>query len=225
MDKMGNRNRLWVFVGLVTVAFAITLAMIVSHRLSDEAFGVLIGIVGGMGATVLASASYLLVTAFGRRGYPPQSLRAAGGLTLKVWFDDDVSQPLLKLYDSKTNVDVVVVIWPEEVEALIAALTEAMEMLAGTPAEPVSLPQIPSLTDAETALAESEYRCGYRDGWIQAVRAMYDLMSNRQLTWQAAYAVCWRHWETTLLPWMWPNRTRNTTTMKQGDFRNVSHSV
>ena len=154
MDKMGNRNHLWVFVGLVTTAFAITLAMIVSHRLSDEAVGVLIGIVGGMGATVLASASYLLVTTFGRRGPPPQTLRT----------------------------------------------TE-------TPTEPVSLSQIPSLTDAETALAESEYQCGYRDGWIQAAGAMCDLMSNRQLTWQAAHAVCWHHWETTLLPWMWPNRT------------------
>ncbi len=148
MGKMGSRNRLWIFVGMVTTVFAITLAMIVGRRLDDEAVGVLIGIVGGVGATVLASASYLLVASFGRRGPPPQP-----------------------------------------------------------PTEPVSLSQIPSLTDAETALAESEYRCGYRDGWIQAVGTMYDLMSNRQLTWQAAHAVCWRHWETTLLPWMWPNRT------------------
>jgi hypothetical protein len=210
MDKMDNRHRLWVFVGLVTAAFAITLAMVVGHRLNDEALGVLIGIVGGVGATVLASASRLLVAAFARRGCPPQTLRAAGGLALKVWFDDDVSQPLLKLCDSKTNIDVVV-IWPEEVEPLIATLAEAMEMLAETP---VSLSQIPSLTDAETVLAEGEYRCGYRDGWIQAVGAMCDLMNNRQLTWQAAHAVCWRHWETTLLPWMWPNQTRNTATIK-----------
>ena len=172
MDTMGNRNRLWIFVGLVTVALAITLAMVVSRRLSDEAFGVLIGIVGGMGVTVLASVSYLLIAARGHRGPPPQTLRT----------------------------------------------TE-------TPTEPVSLSQIPSFTDAETALAESEYRCGYRDGWIQAVGAMCNLMSNRQLTWQAAHAVCWRHWETTLLPWTWPDRTRNTTIMKQGGFGNVSHSV
>ncbi len=155
MNKIGNHNRLWVFVGLVTAAFVITLAMVVGHRLNDEALGVLIGIVGGMGATVLASASYLLVAARGHRGPSPQTLRT----------------------------------------------TE-------TPAEPVSLSQIPSLTDAETVLAESEYRCGYRDGWIQAAGTMCDLMSNRQLTWQAAHAVCWRHWETTLLPWMWPNRTK-----------------
>ncbi|MCP4540398.1 MAG: hypothetical protein GY832_24940 [Chloroflexi bacterium] len=154
MDKMGNRNRLWIFVGMVTTVFAITLAMIVGRRLDDEAVGVLIGIVGGVGATVLASACYLLVASFGHRGPPPQPLRT----------------------------------------------TEPS-------AEPVSLSQIPSLTDAETALVESEYRCGYRDGWIQAVGAMCDLMSNRQLTWQAAHAACWRHWETTLLPWMWPNRT------------------
>jgi len=172
MDRMDNRNRLWVFVGLVTVAFAITLAMVIGRRLDDEAVGVLIGIVGGVGATVLASASCLLVTTFGRQRHPSQPLRT----------------------------------------------TE-------TPTEPVSLSQIPSLTDAETALAESEYRCGYRDGWIQAVGAMCDLMSNRQLTWQAAHAICWHHWKTTLLPWMWSDRTRNTTTMKQGGFRNVSHSV
>lgn len=159
MDKMSNRHRLWAFVGLATVAFAIALAMVTVRRLDDEALGVLIGIVGGAGATVLVSASYLRVTAFGRQGHPPQILRT----------------------------------------------TE-------TPAEPVSLSQIPSLTDTETILAEGEYQRGYRDGWIQAAGAMCDLMSNRQLTWQAAHAICWRHWETTLLPWMWPNRTRNTTT-------------
>jgi hypothetical protein len=159
MDKMSNRHRLWVFVGLVAVACAITLAMVTVRRLDDEALGVLIGIVGGAGATVLVTTNCLRVAAFGHRGHPPQPLRT----------------------------------------------TE-------TPAEPVSLSQIPSLTDAENVLAEGEYQRGYRDGWIQATEAMCNLMSNRQLTWQAAHAICWRHWETTLLPWMWPNRTRNTTT-------------
>jgi hypothetical protein len=161
MDKMGSYNRLWAFVGLATVAFAITLAMITGHRLDDEALGVLIGIAGGAGATILVTTNYLFTAAFDRRRHPPQTLRTKG-----------------------------------------------------TPAGPVSLPQIPSLTDAEVVLAEGEYQRGYRDGWIQAAEAMGDLMSNRQLTWQAAHAICWRHWETTLLPWMWPNRTRNTTTMK-----------
>ncbi len=66
--------------------------------------------------------------------------------------------------------------------------------------EPLALSQIPSLTDAEIVLAEGEYQRGYRDGWIQAVGTMGDLMSNRHLTWQAAHAICWHHWETTLLP-------------------------
>jgi hypothetical protein len=66
--------------------------------------------------------------------------------------------------------------------------------------EPPALSQIPSLTDAEIVLAEGEYQHGYRDGWIQAVGTRGDLMNNRQLTWQAAHAICWHHWETTLLP-------------------------
>ncbi len=156
MGKVSDRNRPWALAGLVATILAVASAMVVGHRLNGEALGVLIGIVGGAGATVLASASRLLVVALGRRGRS-----------------------------------------------------------AETPAGPVSLSQIPSLTDAETVLAEDEYRRGYRDGWIQAAGTMCDLMDNRQFTQQAAHAACWRHWETTLLPWMWSDGTRNNDKMRR----------
>jgi hypothetical protein len=203
MDKC---SRLWVFVGLVAAAFAIALAMAAGRRLDDEALDVLIGIAGGVGATVLAGAGRLLGAQQRHRGHPLQTLRATDGLAVEVWSGDDVSRPLLKLRNLAKTGDAVVdvvVIWPAEVEPLVATLAEALEILGSEPAGPVLLSQIPSLTDAEVVLAEGEYRRGYRDGWIQAAGAMGDLMGDRQLTWQAAYAVCWRHWETALLPWTW----------------------
>jgi hypothetical protein len=52
------------FVGLVVVAFAVTLAVIVGNRLSEEALGVLAGAVCGVGAAIPTS---LIVVAVTRR--------------------------------------------------------------------------------------------------------------------------------------------------------------
>ncbi|MBL7063270.1 MAG: hypothetical protein ISS49_03540 [Anaerolineae bacterium] len=68
MDERQNRNggwsRLKIFAGLVVMAFAVTLAVIVGNRLSDEALAVLAGAVCGVGAAIPTS---LLVVAVTRR--------------------------------------------------------------------------------------------------------------------------------------------------------------
>lgn len=57
-------RRLKLFAGLVVLAFAVTLAVIVGNRLSDEALGVLAGAVCGVGAAIPTS---LIVVAVTRR--------------------------------------------------------------------------------------------------------------------------------------------------------------
>lgn len=57
-------GRAKVFVGLLAVAFAVTLAVVTSNRLSDEALGVLAGAVCGVGAAIPTS---LLVVAVSQR--------------------------------------------------------------------------------------------------------------------------------------------------------------
>jgi anti-sigma factor RsiW len=68
-----NRDHSWkklkLFAGLVALAFAVTLALIVGNRLSDEALGVLAGAVCGVGAAIPTS---LLVVAVSRRREEPQ---------------------------------------------------------------------------------------------------------------------------------------------------------
>ena len=68
MDETMNRsrggNRLRIFAGLVALAFAVTLAVIVGGRLSDEALAVLAGAVCGVGAAIPTS---LLIVAVSRR--------------------------------------------------------------------------------------------------------------------------------------------------------------
>ena len=64
MDRGGRGNRLKIFAGLVTMAFAVTLAVIVGNRLSDEALAVLSGAVCGVGAAIPTS---LLIVAVSRR--------------------------------------------------------------------------------------------------------------------------------------------------------------
>lgn len=63
-QKRGGSGRLKVFTGLVVLAFAVTLAVIVSRRLSDEALAVLAGAVCGVGAAIPTS---LLIVAVSRR--------------------------------------------------------------------------------------------------------------------------------------------------------------
>jgi len=68
MDERDNRNSGWrrlkTFIGLVTLVFAVTLAVIVGNRLSDEALAVLAGAVCGVGAAIPTS---LLIVAVSRR--------------------------------------------------------------------------------------------------------------------------------------------------------------
>jgi hypothetical protein len=68
MDETMDRGRGWghmrVFAGLVTMAFAVTLAVVVGRRLSDEALAVLAGAVCGVGAAIPTS---LLIVAVSRR--------------------------------------------------------------------------------------------------------------------------------------------------------------
>lgn len=66
MDTSRNhtRNRLQTFVGLTVIAFAVTLALVVGNRLSDEAMAVLAGAVCGVGAAIPTS---LLVVVVSRR--------------------------------------------------------------------------------------------------------------------------------------------------------------
>lgn len=60
----GRWGRLRTFVGVVSVAFAITLALVVGNRLTAEALGVLAGAVCGVGAAIPTT---LIVVAVTRR--------------------------------------------------------------------------------------------------------------------------------------------------------------
>jgi hypothetical protein len=70
MEEMKQRSpsvswgRAKVFAGLLALAFAVTLAIVTSNRLSDEALGVLAGAVCGVGAAIPTS---LLVVAVSQR--------------------------------------------------------------------------------------------------------------------------------------------------------------
>ena len=68
MNERQNRDnsgdRLKIFAGLASLAFAVTLAVIVGNRLSDEAMAVLAGAVCGVGAAIPTS---LIVVAVSRR--------------------------------------------------------------------------------------------------------------------------------------------------------------
>ena len=68
-------GRLRVFAAVVTVAFAMTLALVVGNRLSDEALGVLAGAVCGVGAAIPTS---LIVVGVTRRRDGPDSRQALG---------------------------------------------------------------------------------------------------------------------------------------------------
>ncbi len=57
-------ERLKIFAGLAAMAFAVTLAVIIGNRLSDEALAVLAGAVCGVGAAIPTS---LLIVAVTRR--------------------------------------------------------------------------------------------------------------------------------------------------------------
>jgi len=79
MDERGEHNKSWrrlkVFAGLAVVAFAVTLAVVVGNRLSDEALAVLAGAVCGVGAAIPTS---LLIVAVSRRRDEPRVQPAVG---------------------------------------------------------------------------------------------------------------------------------------------------
>lgn len=49
---------------------------------------------------------------------------------------------------------------------------------------------------------EREYRRGFRDGWVIAIDANYDLMFKSKMTREAAYNKLWNHWEKGLWDWL-----------------------
>lgn len=61
---------------------------------------------------------------------------------------------------------------------------------------------IPQPTQEEENEREREYRRAYRDGWVQAIDAMHDLMFQDRLSRQAAYDRCWEHLNGPLLEWL-----------------------
>jgi hypothetical protein len=65
MGEMGNRNHSWnrlkIVAGLMGITFAVTLALIVGYRLSDEALAVLAGAVCGVGAAIPTSLLVIMV--------------------------------------------------------------------------------------------------------------------------------------------------------------------
>jgi hypothetical protein len=79
MEEQGRRNRggwrLKIVGGLVAVAFAVTLAIIVGNRLSDESLAVLAGAVCGVGAAIPTS---LLIVAVTRRRDETRTMQQPG---------------------------------------------------------------------------------------------------------------------------------------------------
>jgi len=73
MDERDTRKdtgrRLKIFLGLIGTAFAVTLAVIVGNRLSNESLAVLAGAVCGVGAAIPTS---LLIVAVARRRDEPR---------------------------------------------------------------------------------------------------------------------------------------------------------
>jgi hypothetical protein len=63
-DRYPNRTRLAILAGLLVTGFGVTLALVISNRLSDEALAVLAGAVCGVGAAIPTS---LIVVAVSRR--------------------------------------------------------------------------------------------------------------------------------------------------------------
>jgi hypothetical protein len=68
--RVSGSRKLKTFVGLIALAFAVTLAVIVGNRLSDQALAVLAGAVCGVGAAIPTS---LLIVAITRRREQPQT--------------------------------------------------------------------------------------------------------------------------------------------------------
>jgi hypothetical protein len=64
VNRGRNSSHLKIMAGLVAMAFAVTLAVVVGNRLSDEALAVLAGAVCGVGAAIPTS---LLIVAVSRR--------------------------------------------------------------------------------------------------------------------------------------------------------------
>ncbi len=66
MNERRNHSNSWdrlkIFVGLAAVAFAVTLALVVGNRLSNEAMAVLAGAVCGVGAAIPTSLLIVMVS-------------------------------------------------------------------------------------------------------------------------------------------------------------------
>ena len=75
-------RRVKIFAGLVVMAFAVTLAVIVGSRLSDESLAVLAGAVCGVGAAIPTS---LLIIAVVRRREEPRERQTTNQGAYPPW--------------------------------------------------------------------------------------------------------------------------------------------
>jgi hypothetical protein len=77
MNETRNRGNGWsrlkIVAGMTVMAFAVTLAVVIANRLSDEALAVLAGAVCGVGAAIPTS---LLIVAVSRQRDEPQVQQA-----------------------------------------------------------------------------------------------------------------------------------------------------
>lgn len=48
---------------------------------------------------------------------------------------------------------------------------------------------------------EHTFRTGYRHGWVEAIDAMFDLMTEKRLSRDEAHRILWEHWERALSEW------------------------
>lgn len=117
-----NRSEGWkkfkLFAGLVAMAFAVTLALIVGNRLSDEALGVLAGAVCGVGAAIPTS---LIVVAVSQRRSEPRDL-SISGQTVQPPMSQQRPYPPVIVVSPQSGQQ-----WPNGWNALPPSLTTPME--------------------------------------------------------------------------------------------------
>ncbi len=75
-DGNSRQSRLQVFAGVAATAFAVTLAVVIGNRLSEQALAVLAGAVCGVGAAI--PTSLLIVAVTRRRDEKGQNLSQLG---------------------------------------------------------------------------------------------------------------------------------------------------
>jgi hypothetical protein len=118
-----NRDHSWkklkFFAGLLALAFAVTLALIVGNRLSDEALGVLAGAVCGVGAAIPTS---LIVVTVSQRRSEPRDLNAASRTMQPPMPQQRAYPPVIVVSPQGGQQQ-----WPNQWNSLPPSLTAPME--------------------------------------------------------------------------------------------------